>query len=228
MIAHALFPVLVCEFHYPKHEEFKKVFLENGLKYFDKYGFSQEETGHVSIHHEPAFEELYTFMSSCIRDYLRTLHVDDNNFDINVVKSWLNVLDKRSTPKHSHRDAHISFTYYVNTPNNHKQNIVFYNYSPRMEPFDGCISNNNPNNEWDVLNSYSWSFEPKEGTIFVFPAQIMHDTSGGPIVSDPGVKTTDDLIDRRICIASDVLLTYKEKSAKSLGVQPVSNWRKFI
>jgi hypothetical protein len=56
----------------------------------------------------------------------------------------------------------------------------------------------------------------------------MHDTSGGPIVSDPGVKTTDDLIDRRICIASDVLLTYKEKSAKSLGVQPVSNWRKFI
>jgi hypothetical protein len=68
---------------------------------------------------------------------------------------------------------------------------------------------------------------PKQGTVFVFPAQIMHDTNGGPIVADHGVRTTNDLKDRRICIASDALLTYKTNMAKSLGIQPVSNWRKF-
>lgn len=228
MITHALFPVLICEFHYTKHEEFKKIFLENGLKYFDKDGYSQEETGHVSIHHEPAFKELYKFLSSCVLHYLETLSVNSDNFDINIVKSWLNVLDKRATPRHAHRDAHVSFTYYVNTPEKQKQDITFYNYSPRMEPFDGCILNNNSDKEWTIFNSYSWSFEPKEGTVYVFPAQIMHDTSGGPITADAGVKTVDDLMNRRICIASDALLTYKEKSAKSLGIQPVSNWRKFV
>lgn len=227
MISHNLFPVLVCEFQYPKHEEFKKIFFNEGLKYFDKDGFSQEETGHVSIHHEPAFEDLYTFLSGCVKNYLEALHVDDN-FDINIVKSWLNVLQNRSTPRHAHRDAHISFTYYVNTPSDYRQSIMFYNYSPRMEPFDGCIINNNSKNEWNILNSYTWSLEPKQGTIFVFPAQLMHETTGGPIVSDPGVKTVGDLEDRRVCIASDVVLTYKEKAAKSLGIQPVSNWRKFI
>ena len=229
MIAHALFPVLICEFHYPKHEEFKKIFLESGLKHFNKDGYSQETTGHISIHHDPDFEELYKFLSICVRQYLETLSVNADNFDINVIKSWLNVLEKRSTPKHSHADAHISFTYYVNTPEDNKQNLTFYNYSPRMEPFDGCIAHNNiGSKDWNIFNSYAWSFEPKEGSVFVFPSQISHDTSGGPIISERGVKTIDDLSNRRICIASDVLLTYKEKSAKSLGVQPVSNWRKFI
>lgn len=226
MIAHALFPVLVGEFHYPDHEKLKGIFMRDGLKYFNEDGYSQESTGHVSIHHEPDFEELYAFISNCVREYLDALRVDDN-FDINVVKSWLNVLEKRSTPKHAHRDAHLSITYYVSTPENHKQNIVFYNYDPNMEPFAGCIMHNNSRNEWNIFNSYSWSFEPKQGTVFVFPAQMMHETNGGPLVADSGVKTVDDLKNRRICIASDVVLTYKEKAAKSLGLQPVSNWRKF-
>jgi hypothetical protein len=46
-------------------------------------------------------------------------------------------------------------------------------------------------------------------------------------VKDEGVKTKTDLTKRRISIASDAVLTYKEKSAKALGIQPVSNWRSF-
>jgi hypothetical protein len=56
---------------------------------------------------------------------------------------------------------------------------------------------------------------------------MLHDTVGGPVIQEEGVRSKIDLLNRRISIASDALLTYKEKSAKPLGIQPVSNWRKF-
>lgn len=226
MVTHALFPTVIGEFQYPKHEEFRQLFFDVGLKHFTSEGYSEEETGHVTIHHDPAFEDLYKYLSECIEEYLATLNVDSDNFNINIVKSWLNVLQTRSTPTHSHKDAHISFVYYVNAPESCNQAIRFHNERP-VEPFAGCVRFNNSKNVWNVLNSYTWQFMPQQGTIFVFPASVGHDTLGGPVVKDEGVKTKTDLTKRRISIASDAVLTYKEKSAKPLGIQPVSNWRSF-
>ena len=228
MISHALFSTLVCEFHYPNHQEFRESFLSDGLKFFDADGYSGENTGHVAMHHEPNFEDLYKFGTECIVNYLNEMNIDSDNFDIHIIKSWLNVLKSRNTPKHNHRDAHVSLVYYVNAPDEYNQRIVFLRDDPHFDVFPGCIKNNNSKNIWNSVNSYTWSFVPKQGTLYVFPASLNHETEGnGSTMREEGVFTHTDLLQRRISIASDALLTYKEKSSKSLGIQPISNWKKF-
>ena len=61
----------------------------------------------------------------------------------------------------------------------------------------------------------------------VFPSAMGHET---PMLSDEedyGVKDLADLKSRRLSIAGDVIITYKELAAKPLGLQPVKNWRTF-
>jgi uncharacterized protein (TIGR02466 family) len=227
MIKHALFPVFVAEFKYPEANQFKNIFYDNALKHFNDKGFSNERTGHVSIHHEPAFELLYKFLSKCVEQYLQALNVDTNTFDINFVKSWFNILKNQQTPLHSHGDAHISIVYYVNTPEGCNQVLRFHNYYQRIEPFPGSLRYNNPTDKWNELNSYTWGFKPTPGSVFIFPAQLMHDTVGNVDFEDQGIKTKQDLEQSRICIAADVVLSFNKEQAKPLGLQPLSNWKQF-
>ena len=127
---------------------------------------------------------------------------------------------------HNHADAHMSFTYYINIPKEFSKPIRFYNYHARHEPFPGCIKFNDPS-KWDDFNAYTWQIEPREGRLFVFPANLTHDTVGHEEAKEPGCFTQGDLEQMRVCLACDILLTYKDKASKPLGVQPVSNWRIF-
>lgn len=227
MIKHALFPVLVGQFNYEKANEFKETLFTHGLKHFNESGFSNERTGHVCIHHEPEFSELYGFLTTCVKEYLQSLNVDPELFEINVVKSWFNVIRHQQTPLHAHGDAHISLVYYANTPESCQQLLRFHNYHFRMEPFPGSIRYNNTSDNWNEFNSYTWAFMPNEGDVFVFPSQMMHETVGNVDHDDSGVKTQEDFKSHRCSIAADIVLTYKDSQAKPLGIQPVQNWKTF-
>lgn len=229
---HLLFPTLIVEHTNPKHKEIKEIFFNNIMKYIDpETGFSGESTGHVNIHHETHFLDLYSFVSKCVEDYLIQLSIDVSRFDINIVKSWLNVIEKRSTPIHNHNDAHYSFVYYVNIPENANQSIRFYNNEVHMsEPYDYMFVNNAT--EWNLLNSGSWSFVPEEGKCFVFPAKLRHDThslDGSPMEPiETNYDTVEKLYPKRIAIAGDILLTHKSITTSPTGIQPISNWKTFI
>jgi hypothetical protein len=98
----------------------------------------------------------------------------------------------------------------------------------KHEPFPGSIKWNNTKNVWDELNSYSWEFAPKEGQLFVFPSTLPHDTVGqSDETIDEGNPTIEMLNENRICLAADIVLTYKEQTPHPLGLQPISNWRTF-
>lgn len=62
MINHALFPVLVSEFHYDYPLRFKKVFFDSIFDHLDDQGQSHEYTGHVTIHHDDRYNDLYMFI----------------------------------------------------------------------------------------------------------------------------------------------------------------------
>jgi len=226
MFEHALFPTLLTEFEYPEKDAFKNAFYQGIFKYMSPEGYSSEFTGHVNIHHEPSFEPFFKFASDCVKQYIARLHLDPNLFEYNVVKTWMNITKNRMTPMHNHADAHMSFTYYINIPKEFSKPIRFFNYNMRHEPFPGCIKFNDPS-KWDDFNAYTWQIEPQEGRLFVFPANLTHDTVGHEEEKEPGCFTPDDLDQMRVCLACDILLTYKNKAAKPLGVQPVSNWRIF-
>ena len=227
MIEHALFPTLVCEFHYPDKDDFKQLFYQRIFDYMTPEGYSNEFTGHVNIHHEPKFEPFFIYALDCVRQYTRRLHIDIDKFEFNLVKTWMNIKKDDSTPKHAHGDAHISFTYYVNVPKSFVRPIRFYNYERRNEPYPGSIRWNNSSNTWDWINAYSWQFDPVEGQLLVFPSILQHDTIGKTDGEDKGNPTVEELNENRICLAADILLTYKDKTSSPLGIQPVSNWRQF-
>jgi hypothetical protein len=227
MINHALFPVLVSEFHYDYPLRFKKVFFDNVFDHLNDQGYSSEMTGHVFIHHDDRYKEIYQFAVNCVQKFIMNYNVDPELFDINVVKSWLNILGGESNPNHNHADAHIAFVYYVHVPDTVQNSIRFYNYVNRHEPFPNFCKVNNQNNNWDILNSYTWQFKPIDGQLMVFPSTLNHDTVGYDEQSNNSIKTYDDLQNRRLAIAGDIVLTYKETSAKCMGLQPIKNWRNF-
>lgn len=228
MIEHALFPTFVAEFMYPDHDKFKPIFYQHIFKYMTPEGYSNEFTNHVNIHHEENFAPYFMFAIKCVEQYLDRLHIDKDLFDINVTKTWMNIRKEGSTGRHSHGDAHISFTYYPNVPKNFDRPIRFYNYEHRHEPYPGACRWNNTSGIWDHLNSGTWEFKPKEGNIFVFPSNLVHDTLGTPEnYQDEGTPTPEKLDQQRVCMAADVILTYKDRTGSPLGIQPVENWRRF-
>jgi hypothetical protein len=56
---------------------------------------------------------------------------------------------------------------------------------------------------------------------------LAHDTTGITDYAEEGAPTAEKLNEHRICLAADILLTYKDKTASPLGIQPVRNWRQF-
>jgi hypothetical protein len=227
MIEHKLFPTLLTEFHYPDKDKFKEKFVKNIFKYCTPEGHSSEATGHVNLHHEKQFEGLFKFATQSAKQYVERLNIDSSKFDFNIIKTWMNIKKNAATPTHSHGDAHVSFTYYINMPPNCSLPIRFHNHATRHEPYPGSIRHNNTKQIWDELNSETWLFTPKEGQMFVFPASFPHDTIGEPFMQLESGITKQNILQHRLCLAGDILLTYKQKTASHLGVQPVSNWRNF-
>jgi hypothetical protein len=226
MQIHALFPTLFLEETNPNHDRTKAVAMNALMNHLDSDGYSEENTGHVTIHHDPLFTPIYSMATAIAKQYCEVMQVDPSNFDFNIVKSWFNIIKDRSTPFHNHADAHLSFVYYINVPTECAQPIQFYAQNDKYEPFPGFAKFNSPA-EWNVFNSYAWSFPASEGTMYLFPARMNHDTVGKTTMRDPGIKTIEDAKTHRISLAGDIILTYKEKSAKALGLQPKRNWRTF-
>lgn len=225
MIQHALFPTLVGEEKYPDSDSFKKIFFENALKHF-KDGYSMETTGNVDLHHDAAFSPFFNFVIATAKEYLTTIGQYTNLYRLNIVKTWLNVITEFHTPMHNHADAHLSFVYYIQIPKDLHKPIYFVNRDRPNDLFHGMT--NNDVREWTPYNSETWSFTPSEGQMFMFPGKLYHQTGGyGNGQPDTPITTVDQFAPRRISLAGDILITYKEKAKRAYGIQPIENWRTY-
>ncbi len=230
MIAHGLFPTLITEGVNDDHVAFKQLFINNVHNHMTTDGRSDESTGNVDIHTDTNFTDFFKFVADNVRDYVATMGINPELFDYNLVKSWLNVTKESDNPIHDHADAHVSFSYYVNIPTDVEKFIVFYNPHDTNSLYHGMTNFNV--DSFNAFNSQTWSFNPREGTIYVFPGKLKHSVmSNGhaePVISpEVGSKNSADLMTKRITIAGDFLLTHKEKTSQFLGLQPVKNWRQF-
>jgi hypothetical protein len=218
-----LFPTLVTEFHYDKKEDFKNRFFNRVLHHMDDHGYSMETTGNVDIHFDDDLSDLFDFAALNAFQYLKTMEVNDE-FDLNLVKTWLNIITEFHTPYHNHQDSHLSFVYYVQIPEGMDKPVNFAIHEKPNELFHGMTNANIV--KWNMWNSPTWFFNPVEGQMFMFPGKLYHYTSGsGSGSPDMPVKTLDDLKPRRISIAGDFVLTYKKRIGRAYGIMPVSNWK---
>ena len=235
MQAHGLFPILVGEFSYDKPQGFKKIFFDNVHKHINADGEDGEFSGHVDIHHDQAFYDFFTDITEHAKEYVSALSVDPSAYTFNLVKTWFSAIKEASIPHHDHSDAHLSFAYYVNVPDEAPSAEIrfaapkpFYNDLHNgmfAASFDGVY----PIKEWNAFNSLSWGFTPIEGTLFIFPARLAHYTNNGIENPTRDIKSADiDILKKkRICLAGDFILTFANKSNRSMGIQPVSNWKTF-
>ena len=223
---HSLFPTLVTETEYEDSEEFLSIFINNCDRYFIN-GITNEGIVSLDLHLDTNFESLFKFLNQCVINYLNELGVDYGLFDINFTKSWINALTKSLIPPHDHLNYHLSIAYYVQLPDEANHFLRFTDINKNRHPFYGINRNLNNKTNFSLLN---YDIFPKKGTAVVFPSSLTHQAVARYDLfqeEDSPIVEKRELLDRRICIGADIILTYKEKENQFYGLQPVSNWKTF-
>lgn len=223
---HAIFPTLVVEVKNENHAVIKTAMEKHILDLVDKNGMCHEEINLNNLHHYEDFKPLYELATQAMKSFISKFAIDPELFDYNITKSWLSIVKEQSVPVHAHMESNLSFIYYANIPDGGALPITFYRHFRLDEPFYQMSTWNNPH-EWNHFNSYGWTFQANEGVLYVFPSSTLHGVDGNTAIQDAGIKTIEDYRNRRVCIAGDTTLTYKDGHRKSFGLQPIKNWRTF-
>ncbi len=230
MIQHIVFPTIVGQSEIKQTPQEKDKLLGATLDYLNRNnGFSNESTSDVDLQTNEKFSNLYADISKKVGEYLESMNVQTDNLEINITKSWLNIVEEQHTPVHSHDEAHFSFSYYLNIPEGYTQAISFLKRKHPTEPFVGFFQNTVE--AWNGENGLSFSIVPTEGTFVIFPSRLDHKTVGDGVEGgqylERGVFDMPTLHSKRVCIAGDVILSSKQTSASYAGLQPIGNWRTF-
>jgi hypothetical protein len=213
-----LFPTLVAADLYDDKDSFKKIFFDNIDQYVREDGVTGEASGNVDLHLNPQFVNLFRFVSNTAEQYIEALVGTKEIWEPWIVKSWFSDF---SVPAHDHADAHLSFVYYVNVPPDKASPLHMIPPIDRLNDLTSGMFLPNKNIEVvkynNQYNCTSVVFQPSEGTLLLFPSKMKHTV-------EP-FQRSDNIQDNRISIAGDFILTFKETTARSMGLQPISNWR---
>jgi len=227
MKKHRLFPTLITESVYPRFAEFKPAFFNVLPQHSNDNLQSNENTGHNDLQHGVAFADLYAFIGRAVKDHIKECGLDPEFQNLYIVKSWLMITKDWSVPVHNHADAQLSFVYYVNIPTSFTPDRICF-ISPRPNQFYKNIYSQNAT-EWNEFNAHNFSILPTEGMLLVFPASVDHFTGSGEeneyTLRENSIPSKIGPENMRICLAGDIVFTYKTVEAKSYGLMPISNWK---
>ena len=221
------------------HQAFKEAFTQGAMRHVLKSGQTGEDNGMIDVHKDPHFRPMMNYIHAKFTQYLDTFKVDQSMYDFNYVKAWMQVLREYETPKHTHADSMYTWIYYINVPKNPLTTKLLCVENPiaSVSPYM-----NNPNEGYPTMFSYIKNedsnqfnnivetFETPEGTLIIMPAHLKHWTvpAQGERSYDEQMPTKNivSLKKNRICIAGDIMLSYKEEHArgKNMGMQPTSRW----
>jgi len=227
VITHKLFPTLVHEFHYDKNEMVKRIVREDCMNYVvDGKAY---EISNAFLHQNEKLIEFYFYVSQCIRECIKDYHVDPNNVNVYITKSYFNVMNT-GCPVHHHADSDASFVYYCNIPRGKEDEIRFYDDFKKelgsgfTRTFGAVV--------WDIGNSPSWGFVPVEGQLFIFPGKLMHgvtDNKNWKSDEYEWIRSPQDFMSHRVSIVGDVILTFSEsyKQQRTHGNFSPDQWRMF-
>jgi hypothetical protein len=227
-----LFPTFIGHNVYAHADAFRDLIFDTIDDHKSPDGYSHELTGNLDLQKDVRYSEFFSFVTECAMEYVASLQVDPNQYDYNIVKSWFNITRSKNNPKHSHKDAHLSFAYYISTPQELKKMICFFSQDKTNELYAGMFNNVSV---FNLENASSWSLDANQGEIYIFPAKLEHaviatmnDITNSGVMNASGVEDAiDDITKFRVAIAGDIVLTHKEKALVSLGLQPVKNWKTF-
>ena len=221
------------------HVQFKEIFTQNAMRHVLRSGETGEDNGMIDIHLDPNFKPVIDYVHDRFIDYLNVFNVNTGMYDFNYVKAWMQVLREYETPPHTHSDSMYTWIYYINVPKNPltAKLLCVENPIASMSPFMNNANEGYPtmfsyidNKNLNAFNTMVETFETHEGTFLIMPAHLKHWTIPAQgersTYYQAPAKNIVSLKKNRVCIAGDIVLSYKEEHArgKNQGMQPVSRW----
>ena len=228
---YAFFPTVVSKAHINSEFYDKEDIFDAVMSNLNKNGQSMDFLGTVLAHHDKRLDNIFTIINDTVAEHLNTLNINSDNFDINIVKSWFNIINNNVNTIHDHAEAHYSFTFYPHISSNSNRVLRFHTtWDQPNEPIPGFFKTTC--NEYNAYNAGSWTIPINEGDICVFPSKLLHDTIDLESIDNnniiaPVITSKEMLKDTRICLAGDVILTHKTLTGNHKALQPISTWKKF-
>ena len=224
-----LFPTLIT-----KGQRFVSDFEKDNL--FSAYletstsdGLSMDYLGVNTVHLDSRFTEIFTDISKVVENHLKSLSVDTNKIRIYITKSWFNLTNHSNrNPMHEHAENHLSITYYPHIAEGLEKTLTFHDSNlKRNEPYMSFLSN--LHTDLTYINARTCEFIPEEGDIFVFPADMIHETGTGEEEFEEPIpfNTIDDVKNSRFCVGCDVILTRIDVKDYDHLLTPIEVWKQF-
>ena len=203
MKIHEVFPILIFEDEIEYHQEFKNNYFEE-LKTLWYNGYENEtpeNSGRCSLHLNSDYYDFFSSLQKSICKYLNLLEVDYEKLNINFIKSWVGYhnQDIPQLKPHIHNGSDISFCYYFSSDDT-SDKFCAHNLNNMNEISGNLFEPSNKYNTIKKFNKYNcgnYTITPKEGSVIIFPSNLMHST-----------LKKENLKDRYV-IAGDVKLTLK-------------------
>jgi len=115
------------------------------------------------------------------------------NFNFFITNSWIIKHEKGDfSQKHSHENSLISGVFYLKVPEGDSGSLVLNNPNTNSVMPD-CLKVGV--DFWNVYNSKTWTINPEEGDIFLFPSHLAHSVTKSNVDED------------RYCLAFNVFVS---------------------
>jgi uncharacterized protein (TIGR02466 family) len=144
-----------------KKAEYERMFLDNGFYTKNKYILENEN-----------LKELKNNIMEKVNDFVYDILKVSKEQKFYIENSWINKHTNNDWgQKHSHENSILSGVYYIKNKQN-SGDIVFHKNKNHINLFYPVINFNFL--EENNINCNSVKFQPKEGTIIIFPSHLEH------------------------------------------------------
>ena len=224
-----IFPTTIYVGEMVDHQKYKEEFN----KVYPKYDYEEtswdntvsENLGKPFIHLEDNLDSLFYEISLHAKKYVCDILEYKDIFDYVITKSWLSRARRPDNEIrwHFHSTSHISFVYYLSTPDN-SHTLEFQNTCTKNDLFkamnveDEDTADRNMVKNYNPLNSPAFYMHPIEGHLVLFPSSLTHHTRfmGGAFKGE------------RLGIVGDITLMLKEDQLNfSMGYIDNKYWKKY-
>ena len=226
MIEHiTLFPTTILKQQVTVSAEEKALWFDLFLKHSNANGESSDYIGYEQLHLEECVANFYNdTIPKAVNEYLKMLSVSTSmNLNIYLTKSWFNVTNRAGINRHNHAEHHISFVYYPHVPKNNNAGLILEHSGKHPnEPYEGFLQTNTF--DQNQFNAVTCNLPVSEGILYLYPSDLYHylDADYQPI---QGFHNKQDLINARVCVAGDMLLT-AQHSTYQRALPPLEKWQK--
>jgi len=118
----------------------------------------------------PTFIKFYDYIFFNTKKVISETDINTSGF--NIANMWININKKDNhNALHDHPESHLSGVFWIKIP---KESGVIQFETPRMFQRNRFLHALGDNAKQNFYLDFEWNFEPEEGTIMIFPADLLH------------------------------------------------------